>query len=67
MPPSIKILEERLNSRSTDSPESIARRLEKAEKEIKTADLFDVFILNEVLEEALFKAEKIVNDFLLNP
>jgi guanylate kinase len=66
MPPSIKILEERLNSRSTDSPESIARRLEKAEKEIKTADLFDVFILNEVLEEALLKAEKIVNDFLLN-
>ena len=38
MPPSIKILEERLNSRSTDSPESIARRVEKAEKEIKTAD-----------------------------
>jgi guanylate kinase len=67
MPPSIKILEERLNSRSTDSPESIARRLEKAEKEIKTADLFDVFILNEVLEEALLKAEKIVSDFLLKP
>ncbi len=31
MPPSIKILEERLRSRSTDSAESIARRLEKAE------------------------------------
>jgi guanylate kinase len=45
MPPSIKILEERLNSRSTDSAESIARRVEKAEKEIKTADLFDVFIV----------------------
>lgn len=64
MPPSIKILEERLNSRSTDTPESIARRVEKAEKEIKTADLFDVFILNEVLEEAFAKAEKLVKDFL---
>lgn len=64
MPPSIKILEERLNSRSTDTPESIARRIAKAEKELKTADLFDVFILNEVLEEAFAKAEKVVSDFL---
>jgi len=64
MPPSIKILEERLNSRSTDSQESIARRVAKAEKEIKTAELFDTFILNEVLEEAFVKAEKVVLDFL---
>ena len=64
MPPSIKILEERLNSRSTDSPESIARRVEKADKELRTADLFDTFILNEVLEEALAKAEKLVTEFL---
>ncbi len=64
MPPSIKILEERLNTRSTDSTESIARRVAKAEKEIKTADLFDTFILNEVLEEAFVKAEKLVSDFL---
>jgi guanylate kinase len=64
MPPSIKILEERLNSRSTDSQESIARRVDKAEKEIKTADLFDVFILNEILEDALIKAEKVVIEFL---
>ena len=65
MPPSIKILEERLNSRSTDTPESIARRVAKAEKELKTADLFDTFILNEVLEEAFVKAEKVVSEFLV--
>lgn len=64
MPPSIKILEERLNSRSTDSPESIARRVAKAEKELKTAELFDCFILNEVLEDALEKAEEVVANFL---
>ena len=64
MPPSIKILEERLNSRSTDSADSIARRVAKAEKEIKTAELFDTFILNEVLEEAFIKAEKVVTEFL---
>jgi len=66
MPPSIKILEERLNSRSTDSPESIGRRVAKAEKELKTAELFDTFILNEVLEEAFVKAEKVVTEFLEN-
>ena len=64
MPPSIKILEERLKTRSTDSSESIARRVAKAEKELKTAELFDTFILNEHLEEALEKAEKVVGDFL---
>lgn len=64
MPPSIKILEERLRSRQTDSPESIARRIAKAEKEIKTAELFDVFILNETLSHACEKAEKVISDFL---
>jgi guanylate kinase len=64
MPPSIKILEERLHSRSTDSKDSIARRIAKAEKELKTAELFDVFILNENLEEACAKAEELVKGFL---
>ncbi|MGZ3885026.1 MAG: guanylate kinase [Bacteroidia bacterium] len=67
MPPSIKILEERLHSRSTDSPESIARRVAKAEKELKTAELFDTFILNEELKEAFAKAEKVVREFLAIP
>jgi guanylate kinase len=64
MPPSIKILEERLHLRSTDSKDSIARRIGKAEKELKTAELFDVFILNENLEEACAKAEELVTTFL---
>ncbi|MCW3078431.1 MAG: guanylate kinase [Bacteroidetes bacterium] len=67
MPPSIKILEERLHSRQTDNPESIARRIAKAEKELKTAELFDVFILNEKLEEACEKAERLALEFLHKP
>lgn len=67
MPPSIKILEERLHSRQTDNPESIARRIAKAEKEIKTAELFDVFILNEKLEDACAKAERFALEFLNKP
>jgi guanylate kinase len=64
MPPSIKILEERLHLRSTDSKESIARRIAKAEKELKTAELFDVFILNEDLKVACERAEELVREFL---
>ena len=64
MPPSIKILEERLNLRQTDSQDSIDRRLKKAERELETAHLFDVFILNEELDKALLEAEGIVTKFL---
>ncbi len=64
MPPSIKILEERLRLRQTDSAESIQLRLEKAEKELQTAKLFDHFILNEDLETACIEAESRVRDFL---
>ncbi|MCE3258503.1 MAG: guanylate kinase [Bacteroidetes bacterium] len=64
MPPSIKILEERLKTRQTDNPESIARRIAKAENELRTAELFDVSILNEKLEEACAKAERLAQDFL---
>jgi guanylate kinase len=64
MPPSIKILEQRLNSRQTDSPESIALRVEKAEQELQTAKLFDCFILNEYLETACKESERVVTEFL---
>ena len=64
MPPSVQILEQRLKSRSTDSKESIERRIAKAEKELETASLFDVSILNENLEIACLRAEEIVLNFL---
>lgn len=64
MPPSIKILEERLQLRQTDSAESIERRLKKAERELETAHLFDCFILNENLEKAFLDAETILSGFL---
>ena len=66
LPPSIKILEERLRSRKTDSEESIVRRIEKAEKELVTAKLFDQLIINEELDTALLQAEQIVGEFLLH-
>ncbi|MES2140494.1 MAG: guanylate kinase [Bacteroidota bacterium] len=64
MPPSIQHLEMRLRSRETENDESIARRIGKAENELKTADLFDKIILNDKLENAFEEAEKIVSEFL---
>jgi guanylate kinase len=64
MPPSITHLEKRLKSRDTETPESIARRIGKAENELKTANQFDKIILNDTLEHAFEEAEKVVRDFL---
>lgn len=62
--PSIKHLEERLRGRETETDESIARRMAKAEKEMKVANQFDVVLMNADLGKALQEAEKIVGDFL---
>lgn len=64
MPPSIEHLESRLKMRETETPESIARRIGKAEQELKTADQFDKIILNDNLEKALEEAENVVGEFL---
>lgn len=64
MPPSVQHLEMRLKSRETETPESIARRVAKAEKELTSAPLFDKIILNDKLEYAFEEAENVVSEFL---
>jgi guanylate kinase len=64
MPPSIKILEERLISRGTENAESLQRRVSKAEKELETSKLFDYLLINENLETALKEAEVVLKQFL---
>jgi guanylate kinase len=66
MPPSIEHLETRLRSRETETPESIARRIGKAEVELLTAKQFDKIILNDNLEHAFEEAERAVNAFIAN-
>ena len=63
-PPSVEELRKRLIKRSTDAPEVIATRIEKAEHELSFAPRFDVVLINDVLEEAFAKAEEIVMKFL---
>ena len=62
MPPSVKVLEERLIARGTDSKESIAKRLAKAEEEIAYSSKFDVVLVNDNLQQAFAQAERIVGE-----
>lgn len=63
-PPSLKVMEERLRGRKTDSEEKIKERLQKAEKEMKFADQFDVILVNDDLEKSKEKAVNLVRNFL---
>ena len=65
-PPSLEVLVERLTSRATDSPEKLAERIEKAEKELKYVSKFDVILYNNDLQIACTEAEQLVRDFLAN-
>lgn len=62
--PRLDILRERLEARNTESAESLEKRLEKVEYELKFEDKFDLSVINDHLEEALRKAENIVDEFL---
>lgn len=64
MPPHIDELERRLINRSTDKPEVIKTRIEKAKFEISFANQFDVIIVNDNIDDALTQAETYVRNFL---
>lgn len=64
MPPSLDRLRERLESRDTETTESVNRRMKKAPKEIEKCVDFDKIILNDNLSEAFKKAENMVREFL---
>ncbi len=63
-PPSILALKERLQSRNTETPESLAKRLAKAAVELEHASFFDIILLNDDIDKAKKEAEELVNDFL---
>lgn len=66
MAPSIKTLSDRLTGRKTETPESLQRRIEKAEYEMRYAPHFDKILVNNNLESALQEAETMVRTFLNN-
>ena len=52
-PPSWEELERRLVSRGTDSEEKIQKRLLRAKAELRTADVYDYFVINDTVERAV--------------
>jgi guanylate kinase len=63
-PPSIEELKRRLQSRGTETAESLQARVNKASYELSFKDNFNFCILNDVFERACAEAEKIVKEFL---
>ncbi len=63
-PPSIDELRRRLESRATDSPESIDARIDRAKYELDQAPRFDVCIVNDNLDEAVARARNVILEFL---
>lgn len=64
MTPSLQVLEERLLARGTDDADSLRKRLEKAEWEMRYASHFDKILVNDQLDAALNEAESMVKNFL---
>jgi guanylate kinase len=63
-PPSLKILEERLRNRGTETEESIRKRIGKAEYEMTFASNFDKVIVNDDLENACNLIKNTVNLYI---
>lgn len=64
--PNVDELRKRLESRGTETPESLATRLNKAAYEMSFKDSFNAIIVNDVLEQAQEKAKKLVEKFLIS-
>ncbi len=65
-PPSLETLRERLKKRSTETPESLKKRLEKAEYEMSFAGEFDTQIVNDSIDRAVNEASELVEGFIKN-
>lgn len=60
LPPSLKILRERLEKRGTDTPEVIEKRMKMAAKRIRESAFYDYVIVNDDLEQAVEQAKSVI-------
>lgn len=63
-PPSLAVLEQRLQARGTESAESLQRRVDKAMHELTYASRFDAVVVNDDLPRACDEALQLVRTFL---
>jgi len=67
LPPSLKVLEERLRGRAQDSGEAIQQRLQAARDEIREAHWFDAWIVNDDLQRAYDALRSVYIAAMLSP
>ncbi|HIV85874.1 MAG TPA: guanylate kinase [Candidatus Monoglobus merdigallinarum] len=60
-PENTQVLKERLEKRSTESPEEIQRRVEAADWELSKKDLYDNIVINRVVDDAADEILSILN------
>ena len=63
-PPGVDELKRRLQSRGTESEESLNARVNKASYELSFKHSFDKIIVNDHLDRACREAEEVVNEFI---
>lgn len=63
-PPSLKEMERRLRARGTDTPEVIAKRLEKAGYEMSFAGQFDHHVVNDDLRNTVTVISELIHNFI---
>jgi guanylate kinase len=66
VPPSIEVLEKRLKNRNTETPEELAKRIERARMELDKAKYFDFEVKNYELADAIIEVDKIIQKLLTN-
>ena len=63
-PPSMEVLASRLEGRSSEGPDALKVRLERASMELSQADRFDFVVVNDDLEETVESVTARISQFL---
>lgn len=61
MPPSVRVLEERLRGRNSEDEETLNHRLVIAREEIRRASEYDYIVINDTVENAVAGIDTIIN------
>jgi len=65
-PPSLSELQKRLQGRSTESDEQIAKRMERAQMELEQEPLFDYTVINGSFEETYAQIDELIDKHFVN-
>ena len=60
LPPSLRVLEERLRNRGTDEESTIRMRMERTAREIENCAWYDYIVINDDLETAVLEVQSII-------